>query len=170
MIITTPEQDAQVDGPITEPCYAIEINLDAPTYWSTRQDLEFDGMVFLGGYIQENSLKIANDELRLSFYNEDFRHTNNARSGIYARSRVRVWWAYGIGSDSGETYPDPILMFDGFIYETPSIDEWISVVAAQTPPKRFPSPRLRPPFANHLPTAGYTVQFDGAVLRVEGRR
>lgn len=170
MIITTPEQDAQIAGPITEPCYVVQIDLDTPKFWSTRQPVAFDGMYFEPGFIQEDSLKIANDELRFSFYNENFQHTNNARSGIYARARVRVWWAYGIGDDPLGSYPDPILRFDGFVYETPSIDEWISVVAAQTPPKRFPSPRLRPPFANHLPTAGYTVQFDGAVLRVEGRR
>src|SRR5690606_26140313 len=99
---------------------------------------------------------------RFSFYSEDYAHTNNARNGAYARKRVRVWWADGHGDDPEGDYPAPILLFDGFIYETPTIDNWIEVVAGQTPPEKFPAARLRPPFANHLPSAGYTVQFDGA--------
>ena len=168
MITTSSSQDVQVDGPITEPCYVMQIDLDQPYLWSTRQRVEFDDMTFEPGSIQWGHLK--NDELSFSFWNEDYRHSDNARSGAYARKRVRVWWAYGHGDDSDETYPDPILRFDGYINATPVIDSWISVIASQVPPKKFPSARLRPPFANHLPVAGYPVPFDGAILRVEGRR
>lgn len=169
MLVTSPAQDAEVSGIVREPCYVIAIELDQPYFWSTRQEVTFDDMQFIPGFIERETFKLKNDELSFSFYNEDYVHTDNARAGVYARKRVRVWWAYGHGSDPEETYPDPILRFDGMIYETPLIDQWISVVAGQTPPERVPGTRLRPPYANHLPSPGYTVQFDGAILRVEGR-
>jgi hypothetical protein len=66
--------------------------------------------------------------------------------------------------------PTPIKKFSGLIYGTPQISEWLSISARRTPPRLYPFVKLRPPLANHLPSAGYVLQFDGAVLKIEAQR
>lgn len=186
MQVLTPEQEAAVTAQATAPCYVMEIELDDTYRWSTRQRVVWGEGVFEKGFIKIDT--ITNEQTSFSFYNGDYSHTNNALNGVYMRKRVRIWWAYGAANNGGVHYvdpgywdegytveptegePTPILKFDGIIYSTPSIDNWISVIASQTPPKRYPNPRLKPPFANFTPSAGYTVQFNNTVMTIEGRR
>lgn len=186
MQILSPEQLAAVTAQTTAPCYIMEIDLDEPYRWSTRQQVNWGDLVFQKGFLKID--KVDNEQAMFSFYNETYAHTNNALNGIYMRKRVRIWWAYGEANNGGVHYvnpgywkegytvepdegrPEPILKFDGIIYATPAIDKWISVIANQTPPKRYPNPRLKPPFANFTPSPGYTVQFNNTVMTIDGRR
>lgn len=182
----TPEQLATVQAQVTGPRYLMEIELDEPRYWSTREPTEWNGNLFEMGYLRMGN--VSNEQANFAFFNEDYVHTNNALNGVYMRRSVRIWWAYGPAKNGGVHYvnpgywdegytispeegdPEPILKFEGMIFATPEINKWITVMARQTPPKRYPSPRLKPPFANHLPSAGYTVQFDSTALTIEGSR
>lgn len=186
MLELTPDQLAAVTAQTTAPCYIMEIELDEIRTWSTRQTVVWNDAVYERGFLKLDT--VTNDEARFSFYNENYTHTGNALNGTYMRKRVRIWWAYGPAGNGGVYYadpgywkenytvepdsghPEPLLRFDGIVYATPSIDNWVSVIARHTPPMRYPRPRLRPPFANHLPSPGYTVTFDNTVLTIEGRR
>lgn len=75
-----------------------------------------------------------------------------------------------VQQDGAVDTPDPIVIFDGIINATPEIGEWLSVSCSKTPPRLYPFRKLRPPLANFTPSAGYVVEFDGAILRIEGQR
>lgn len=75
-----------------------------------------------------------------------------------------------VQQDGAVGVPDPIVIFDGIINATPDINEWLSVSCSKTPPRLYPFRKLRPPLANFTPSAGYVVEFDGAILRIEGQR
>ena len=75
-----------------------------------------------------------------------------------------------VQQDGAVATPEPILVFDGIINATPEISEWLSISCTKTPPRLYPFRKLRPPLANFTPSAGYVVEFDGAILRIEGER
>lgn len=181
MIDLTPEQEGAVSGPITEPQYLMQIDLDQPYFWSTRQNATFNDDQFVRSELQLG--QITNDTANFQFRNEGCKFSAAAEDGVFHRNRVRIWWAYGPKPgvyyvdpgywDPGYTVepdsdvPDPILLFDGLIYSMPVIDDWISVVARRTAPTLFPRKIIRPPIANHLPSPGYSVAFDGAILQIQ---
>ena len=183
-----PTQLAVVTGPVTAPCYLIAIELDRPYFWTTRTPVTMDvdgaSQTFVKGGVKLSQISLEGATLAVD--NRDDRHTDNALDGDYARGRVRIWWAYGpelgahyvtpgyweqgytVGPDTD--MPDPILCFDGIIYATPQIGAWLTIDARREPARLYPFARIRPPRANHLPRAGYTVTFDGTVLIVESER
>jgi len=148
-------QITATDGPVTEPQYLVDIELDIPLFLSSRADV--------GGYTAGllRMGRVAPDSVELLIENYDYRHTTNAQDGVYLRKPVKIWWAYG-----DETR---ILMFDGVVFGTPMISEWLSVTVRREPPRLYPFTKLRQPLANFLPSAGYVIQFDGQVLKIEGR-
>lgn len=174
----TPEQLERVERQVTEPCYIISIELDKNEVWPTNsaQGSPEPGRIRMG--------KISGEEARFSFWNENYQWTQNSITGVYLRRNVQVYWAYGPNDTPYYVNPgywqpnyttepvnseglELIQLFDGFIYSMPRIDAWIEVVARATPPKLYPSRIIRQPFANFLPPAGYSVQFDGAILQIE---
>lgn len=177
----TPAQEAAVAGPVTAPCYLLEVSLDEMHYWSTRNQIEHDDNTFVPAQIQLG--RMSNNEVQFSFYNADYQWTQGCVDGVYLRKVVRVWWAYGphhaplyvntgywddgYTEEPDTTAPDPILLFDGLIYSFPTIDDWVTIVARRTPPRLFPNLIMRPPFANFLPAPGYTVTFDGSILQIQ---
>lgn len=162
MINFSPEQEAAVAGPVTEPQYLIEIELDQPYFFSTRAGVFWDGNAYGAGEVQLG--RVSHDSAELTIDNHDFRHTGNALDGYYLGSPVRVLWAYDQDADPA---PAPIVLFDGIISATPQVGDWLAVSCRRTPPRVYPFTKLRPPLANHLPSAGYMLQFDGRVLRIE---
>lgn len=162
MITLSPEQEAAVAGPVTAPQFLIEIELDQPYFFSTRADVTVDGNAYVAGDVQLG--RVSHDHADLMVINTDYRHTGNALDGVYLRSPVRVLWAYDQDADPA---PAPIVLFEGIISANPQVGEWLSVTCRRTPPRVYPFTKLRPPLANHLPSAGYMLQFDGQVLRIE---
>lgn len=180
----TAGQEAAVAGPVFEPQYLIEITLDQPYYWSTRQERQYNGNTYNVGGVQLG--RVSGDSCELRLDNHDYAFTRGALDGDYLRQPVRVYWAYGAPTEPlyvergywepgytaeyDDTAPDVILLFDGIINETPEISEWLSISCTRTPPRLYPFRKLRPPIANFVPVEGYVVQFDGSVLRIEGER
>lgn len=162
MITLSPEQEAAVAGPVTAPQFLIEIELDQPYFFSTRADVTVDGNTYVAGAVQLG--RVSHDSAELMINNHDYRHTGNALDGAYLRSPVRVLWAYDQDADPA---PAPIVLFEGIISATPQVGNWLSISCRRTPPRVYPFTKLRPPLANHLPSAGYMLQFDGQVLRIE---
>lgn len=176
-----PNQRAVVEAQSTEPNYLIEIDLEETHYWSTRDVRSFLGNVFEPGFVSMG--RVANGELSLSFWNGDYQYTESAVDGGFLRNGIKVWWAYGekdtaryveegyweegYVEEPGTAPPAPILIFDGFIYSTPRIDQWIDIIARPTPPKFYPDRIIRRPIANFLPSPGYSIEFDGAILQIE---
>jgi hypothetical protein len=174
-------QQAAVDGPVTEPQYIVKIQLDQLYYWSTRSTVVFGGNTYTPGNIQLG--RVAQESCEIQVYNTDYGFTRGAQDGDYLRGEVEVYWAYGpktspLYVEEGyweegytETYdattPVAIRLFKGVINSTPDIGEWLRVMCSRTPPRLYPFRKLRPPLANHLPSAGYVLQFDGNVLRIE---
>lgn len=177
----TTAQDATVAGPVSEPQYLVEINLDQPYYWSTRASRDYNGETYALGGIQV--VRVSPDACELRMDNHDYTYTRGALEGDYLRGEVKVYWAYeakaealyvergywesGYTAEYDDTSPAPILLFDGVIDATPEIGEWLTIQCTRTPPKLYPFKKLRAPLANFLPSAGYVLQFDGQVLRIE---
>jgi hypothetical protein len=145
----------------------------------------FEGNLYEAGSLQLG--KVTHDSAELKISNHDFSLTNGALDGTYLRAAVKVWWAYsgvyvgeyvdagyvdeGYAKGAGDSFlTDPILRFSGLIYATPTIKEWLSITARRTPPKMYPNVKLRPPLANHLPSGGYVLPFDGAILKIEAAK
>lgn len=162
MITLSPEQEAAVAGPVTEPQFLIEIELDQPYFFSTRKTVLLGGANYVAGDVRLG--RVSRDSAELMINNHDYRHTNDALDGVYMRAPVRILWAY---NQDASPAPDPIVLFEGIISATPQPGEWLSVTCSRTPPGVYPFTKLRPPLANHLPSAGYMLQFDGQVLRIE---
>lgn len=179
----TTTQENSVNGPGTEPRYFIKIQLDQEYNFSTRDEGVLNGETYITGHVRPG--KLTNGEFELEVWNEGYKHTQNALSGAYLRSTVKVWWAYGPDprahyvtpgywqegyTEGPETdTPTAILMFDGVISGTPDVDQWLTVLCQRETPKTWPSRRIRPPFANFAPSAGYTLRFDNQTLRIQGR-
>lgn len=159
------EQAAAVAGPVTEPQYLVEITLDSPRFLSTRATVILSGNTYTTGDLQVGPVR--HDSAELMIANHDDSLTAGAEDGAFLRQPVKILWAYGAATgDASE--PVPITRFEGIISATPEIGEWIKVECSPTPPKLYPFQRLRPPTANFLPSAGYVLAWDGAVLRIEG--
>lgn len=177
----TPEQQAAVAGPVTEPQYLVYIELDQPYYLSTRSEVDFGGNTYIPGRLQLN--KVAQESCDLLVDNTEYLFTQGAQNGEYLRNPVEVYWAYGprrgvryvkpgywkagYTVESDETVPGAQLIFRGVVNSTPSISEWLSVQCARTPPRLYPFRKMLPPHANFLPSAGYVLPFDGNVIRIE---
>lgn len=177
----TAAQAATVAGPVSEPQFLVEITLDQPYYWSTRSVREYNGNTYQTGGVQV--LRVSDDSCTLRIDNHDWSFTNGALDGDFLRQPVSVLWAYeskaqalyvergywepGYTSEYDDTPPDVIPRFEGIINATPEIGEWITVECSKTPPRFYPFRKLRPPLANHLPSSGYLLTFDGDLLRIE---
>mgnify|MGYP001075937569 CR=1 FL=1 len=177
-------QLAVTAGPVTAPCYLIEIELDQPYYLSTRQQTVHEGQTFVPGSIKLGQISLEGASLAVD--NRNDRHTAAAMDGDYMRKRVRIWWAYGdtLGvpyAEAGywdEGYTDdpetlsaaPILCFDGIIYATPQVGDWMTIDARREPARLYPTERVRAPKANFVPRSGYTFTFDGGTYIVERSR
>lgn len=177
----SPVQDAAISGPITQPQYLVYVELDQPYYWSTYDNTSALGQTWSNRGIRIGT--VTGHEASFAVENFDYRHTENALSGVYQRGLVRIYWAYPIedspyveegywedGYVSDVNEPIVNLMFEGIIASCPVVDYWLDIRAIRTPPRMFPFQRIRPPFANHLPPPGYIVEFDSQILRVEGGR
>lgn len=183
MINLTTAQAATVAGPVSEPQYLVTVDLDTEYNYTTRDEVATDDRLFIRGGIRR--LSVSNGRAEFGFYNEDFQHTQNVINGIYRNNPVSVWWAYGAkqlahyvevgyweeGYTEGpdDTTPGRILIFTGVIDQVSFDDEceWLRITAKRMFPTRT---RLLPPFANFLPSAGYVLQFDGQILKIEGRK
>lgn len=179
----TAEQEAAVEANAGYPNYIFRIELDEAKFWSTNAETtDGSSITYTPGYIKFGSK--TNDELRFSFWNQDYIHTENCVSGAYLRNPVEVYWHYtpsvappywesgyaeeGYVDGGGDsTQPNEIEIFSGFIYSTPRIGDWIEVIARPSPPKFYPNTIIRKPIANFLPPPGYSVEFDGAILQIE---
>ena len=184
MIILTTAQAATVAGPVSEPRYIVDIELDQPYHLSTRDDVSVNDALYTAGTLKLG--KVSEETAELQIENFSYQHTQNAIAGVYMRNPVKIWWAYsakeaayyvqqgywqeGYIEEPDSTEPGVILMFEGIISGTPDIDEWLSITAKRSAPKLFPFAKIRPPVANHAPNAGYSVPFDGALLKIEGGR
>lgn len=179
----TPKENA-TRGTTTTPQFLIDIDLDQPYHFSTFDEREFNGETYVPGFVRLG--RYDNDQCDLSIWNDGYRHTQNALGGVYQLAPITVWWAYGprpdphyvspgywqpgYTADPDMTLPEPMIVFKGFVYAFPQVDAWLSLVCRRHAPKLYPGRRLRPPFANFTPSAGYTIQFDDQVLKIEGRR
>jgi hypothetical protein len=183
MRMLSPAQLASTAQAGTEPRFFVFLELDQEYRLSTRENATLNGDLYTSGQIRIDS--VSGDACQLAIYNEDYRHTLNALNGAYLRNRVRVYWAYGEdpraryvtagywneGYTDGpnEDLPAAFLLFDGIIDGTPFVDNWMNISARKDTPKRWPAVRIKPPFANHAPSAGYVIQFDGQALRIQGQ-
>lgn len=177
-------QEQSVSGIVTAPMFFVQIDLDERLHLSTRDSLAWQGQFFSGGKLRLGKVTHSTAELQID--NHDYRYTAGALAGNYMRGEVRVWWAYegtiqdhyvkpgywaaGYTKGPGDKVLNPIPIFSGLIYATPNIGEWLDITAHRLAPRLFPFRKLRPPLANHTPSAGYVINFDGAVLTVEGGR
>lgn len=180
----SPEQQATTESPGTEPRYLVFVQLDEEYRLSTRETVMLNDEIYQHGDI--NIDRVSSDTCQFQVRNTDYRHTRNAMKGAYLRNRVMVYWAYGAAPGAhyvtpgyweegyteapSEDMPEAFLMFDGIIEGTPSVDAWLTINAQKEAPRRWPAVRIKPPFANHAPSAGYVIQFDGQALRIEGRQ
>lgn len=177
-----PTQQSAVYQAGTEPRYFVKINLGEDQLLSTGADGQWQGEQYVSGYLRV--LGVSGDRANLEIWNEDYQYTIGAMNGAYLRNRVQVFWAYegdprahyvepgywekGYTYGPSTTQPTAILIFDGIISGTPRVDEWLTVHCARETPKTWPSKKIRPPFANFAPSAGYTMNFDGQTIRIEG--
>lgn len=183
MITPTPQQSAAISGPVNAPNFLISIELDVPYHWATRQSMMLGDTLYEAGNVQLR--RISPDQVDLRVENDGYRHTQNAMSGVYLRSRVSVRWAYAEKREPQYVEPgywqhgytdDPEMpgapqdfpQFEGIIYGIPEVDEWLTIIARREPPRLYPFQKLVPPIANHLPSTGYVLQFDGQAFRIEG--
>ncbi len=86
-------------GPYTEPGYLVEMTLDAPMKLSTRDSVEHDGSVWVGGAAGVD-LDRAQDwsTIDLTLRNDDGARTSFMLGGSWRESRVRVWQYRSRGS------------------------------------------------------------------------
>lgn len=183
MINLSPEQLAAVLAVVTNPRYLVKIDLDEERYFSTRDQVAVDDEVYVPGYLQLRS--ISDQTAEFSLYNENYIHTQNAINGVYMGNRVQIWWAYSAAqvalyvergyweegyTDEYGAEPERFKLFDGIIDSFPVIDDWLSVSCTRVAPRRYPFAKIRPPIANHAPVAGYSIFFDGALLKISGSK
>lgn len=178
----TPEQLERVEGPVTQPMYLVQIELDAPMHLSTREELSWNGQTWLNGLIHLD--RVGPDSASLRIHNSDYRYTTPALQGAYQRKPVRIWWGYGAGQYAeyfapgyiapgyvrGPSLGEPILLFDGLISAIPEIGEWLRIELTRSPPRRYPRWRVLPPRTNHLTPAGAVIVFGGESYRLESRQ
>lgn len=178
----TPTQLARVTGPVTEPMFLVQIELDAPMHLSTHDTTTWNGQTWISGTLNLYNVNPEGTSLRI--HNTDYRYTTPALQGAYQRKPVKIWQAYGTGQlanyfepgyitpgyISGPPLGEPLLVFDGLISAIPEIGEWLRIELTRSPPRRYPRWRVLPPRANHLTPAGAVIVFGGESYRLESRQ
>lgn len=177
----TPEVIETLAGPVVEPCFLIEIELDDVMHLSTRQRFEYGGITYEPGLVQ--GLHISQSEASFGLVNEGYKHTTPALTGAYQRAPVRVWWTDGAEPtpllvDDGyfsEDYYDadgrqaPTLVFRGNVMQFSQITSVLGVVATRSAARRYPTQRVLPPIANFVRPEGAVLQFGTTTFRLEPR-
>lgn len=168
-------------GPVVEPCFLIELEMDELLFLSTRQRYEFGGKVYEPGHVQ--GLRIAQDQLTFGLINEEHRYTTSALMGVYHRAPVRVWLTDGIATsypliepgyvEDGyyieEPRTPPILLFSGNVVQFSQITTVLGVVATRSAARSYPALRVLPPIANHVRPEGTQLSVSGNLFRLEAR-
>lgn len=176
-----PSQLQEVDGKTgVLPVFLVEVTLDQPYQFSTRQSLSWDGKDWIRGSLFVDDVDGESATIRIE--NIDNRFSLGAISGDYSRNPIKIWWGYGVGQpipyvESGYVVPgyvngpltdDVELLFSGTISSTPKVDGWMTIQANRTTVRGYPKKRVRPPLANHAAVEGAVVVFGGVSHRLEG--
>lgn len=183
MLDLTPLQEQSVSAEVRRPNFLVTITLDQTLRYATRADTTWQGNFYEAGKIQLG--RVSHKQAEFKIDNHDYSFTAGALAGSYMRAPVEIYWAYegvleseyvepgywaeGYVQGAGSLILNPILIFRGMIYETPRIENWLSVVCHRMPPRLYPFRKLRPPLANHTPSVGYTITFNGQVLNIQGK-
>lgn len=146
------DQLASVAPIITDPNYLITIQLDEPYQWATGAPRA----TFVAGPVVVGA--ISPDRATLYVHNEDYKHTQNVVQGSYLGSTVTISWAYDEAT--------PITYFVGVITAIPELDEYLRIECERQGPRVYPRGRFLPPLFNHLPSPGYSIEFDGASITI----
>lgn len=182
----TTTQEQVYSGSNVQRQLLIEVELDQMYYFSTRADqFSYDGNLYLAGFVRRPLGIVSSELAEFAIWNTNFEHTKNAKNGAYRQGYVRVMDGRGskhtipyvelgyheegyIEGSTPNDVPEPITLHEGIIYSTtPTIEGWLEIVSKPDPFNYYPSAKLRPPFANHLPMDGDTFEFDGAIMTIE---
>lgn len=177
----TPEVIEALAGPVVEPCFLIEIELDDVMHLSTRQRFEYGGITYEPGLVQ--GLQISQSEASFGLVNKNFQHTTPALMGSYQRAPVKIWWTEGHEMshllveegyfDEGYYDPDnrasPTLLFQGNVTQFTQITSILGVVATRSAARHFPTKRVLPPIANFVRPEGTVIQFGNYTFRIDPR-
>lgn len=176
-----PYHNVVIDRDITAPTYLVAIVLNDPMNLSTREGVDSGGIWWESSKLQVNSVGIDTATLRID--NHDYAFTAGAMTGAYLRKPVKIYSAYSLPRHMFRPYFEPgyfdvgyfievyaataVLLFDGYITDTPDIGEWLTIEATRSLPKKYPSVIIRKPLANHLPATGMVIEWDGETYRIE---
>lgn len=176
----SPGDIVALSGPVIEPCFLIEIELDEVLYLSTRQRYEYGDIVYESGLVQ--GLQISQSEVSFGLINEGYQYTTPALNGAYQRAPVRVLWSQGLRNprivESGyfadgyyveDNREPPMLVFQGNVASFGSITTILGVVATRSAARHYPTKRVLPPIANFVRPEGTVISFGDYVFRLEAR-
>jgi len=177
----SPEAAGALAGPVIEPCFLIEIELDEVMHLSTRQRFEYGGVTYEPGKVQ--GLQVSQSEAQFGLINEQYQHTTPALTGAYQRAPVKVWWTQGEepaqlivddgyfaeGYYDSESREPPTLLFQGNLSHFTQITSILGVVASRSAARHYPAKRVLPPIANYVRPEGTVFQFGSFTFRLEPR-
>ena len=176
-------QSDAVDRNVTAPRYLVRLHLEDPMHLSTRDTLVYAGAVWVQSDIRIG--RVSELTATLSVRNTDWIFSANAFRGEYTYRPVEILFAYPYIEAPPPYFPegyldfpieeyvqspdmvDIITLFAGHISDINSIGDWLEVTAVRTEEKRYPSVKIRPPLANHLPAPGQIITWKGQTYRID---
>lgn len=129
---------------ITKPVYLARIELAAPLYLSSREQ-----MSYLSTTYSAAGLRVDVPSARIALFNKDNTYTASFLSA--SGTPVRVFMGYG----STITEADTVL--EGEIGAV-SVGEWITLTVRPAPMTKVPRVYVLPPAFNYLPPDGLRIQ------------
>lgn len=176
-----PLASGSIDRIITEPRYLIQLELDRVINVSTHDDLSIDGISWVQGEVQFMNASDTGAVFRI--YNTNYKYTEGAVRGSYHLKPVTIYAAYPRHGEwapyiDDPDYVDPVYfvytdavaffeIFSGRIAEITEIGEWLTIRCEKNETTRYPKVKLRSPLANHLPSPGTLIQWQGSTYRIE---
>ena len=146
------EQYDSTQGARREPNYLVEIDINGIQKWATsKQHEDFSpGPILVGDFSGSRGV--------VWVWNEDYKYTEEVIAGSFLGNEVKISWAYD---------GDPINVFSGIIEMIDIEDgEWLRISCDREGPKKYPLGRFLAPEYNHLPTPGYSIEFDGSSITI----
>lgn len=152
---------AEIAKTVTDPVFLIKIDFGSQfIYATTRERVTYDGDSY--NYTGAVIRSIDGTRLRFSLPNFDRSMSSLALAGQIQGNSVEVFLHY-----NGETIGRFVGLLDKPTFSGDYNTAGFTCISSYSLSNKWPADRLRPPIANHLPTAGTIIEIGPWEIELE---
>lgn len=152
-----PPLEAGLDFPITEPVYLIEVLLDAPLYWTTSDQVEWNTIVWQP--VAARVLQLSESSARIELRNDDNSGSSLVLNNTLRDREFRIYLFY-----NGEA----VELFRGYgsDAQVSAMEVTIDLQVDQASNTAVPKGRLAAPKFTQLPRLGEVIKWGTEFYKV----